>query len=61
MERISNAQFAQNDAAFRKACDTATVVLEARGIKQTISPNSRQASKYRNGKGIAYNIKMGTI
>jgi len=43
---IPNKVFARNDGAFNAACDAA-------GVK----PTSRQASKFRNGKGSAYNNK----
>jgi hypothetical protein len=42
-EKPSNKNFAENDKKFRSAC-----------TKANINPTARQASKYRNKKGIAY-------
>ena len=44
----TNAEFAKENATFRKAC-------EAAGVE----PTTRQASKYRNGQGIAYKTREG--
>lgn len=44
---VSNKAFAQNDQGFRARCEEAGV-----------EPTARQASKYRNGKGSAFVVKM---
>lgn len=43
---MTNKEFSEQDKIFNKACEIA-------GIKST----KRQASKYRNGKGLAYKKK----
>jgi len=43
---ITNEAFANNDRVFRKACELAG-----------IQPTKRQASKYKNKKGLAYLFK----
>ena len=43
---MTNKEFAVQDAQFRKAC-------EAAGVE----PTARQASKYRNNQGLAYQSK----
>jgi len=40
---VTNAQFAEQDVAFREAC-----------AKAGVPPTAAQASKYRNKKGAAY-------
>ena len=40
---MTNRKFAKEDTAFQKAC-------EVNGVR----PTTRQASKYRNGKGAAF-------
>lgn len=42
-KRITNAEFARGDKAFREHCSNAG-----------IEPSRRQASKYRNKEGAAY-------
>ena len=46
-ERLTNAKFAKEDSVFIKLCETA-------GVEAT----PRQASKYRNKYGAAYNAKV---
>ena len=41
--KMSNRQFSQEDMKFRSACE-----------KVGIKPTARQASKYRNKKGLAF-------
>lgn len=43
LDSISNSEFAETDQVFKKACELAGV-----------PPSSRQASKYRNNRGLAY-------
>jgi hypothetical protein len=43
---VTNTEFANSDYVFRKACALADV-----------PPSPRQASKYRNGRGVAYKFK----
>ncbi len=45
---MTNKEFAARNAEFRKACSNAG-----------IEPTSRQASKYRNKCGLAYQSKKG--
>ena len=44
----SNEEFAQQDVAFNKACNAANV-----------KPTARQASKFRNKKGMAWKVMKG--
>lgn len=46
---VSNKAYAENDQAFRARCDDA-------GVK----PTARQASKFRAGKGSAFNAPKGS-
>jgi len=43
---VTNKEFAKNDAAFKAACE-----------KAGINPTSRQASKWRNKSGAAWNAR----
>ena len=47
---MTNGEFAAADEVFRKACSLSL-----------LSPTSRQASKWRNGKGKALTIKARAI
>jgi len=47
---MTNQEFAKNDEVFRTACGL--VGLE---------PTPRQASKFRNGKGLAFRVKRQAI
>lgn len=43
---MTNKEFSEQDKVFNKACNIAG-----------INPTKRQASKYRNGRGLAYRKK----
>jgi hypothetical protein len=45
---LTNAQFAARDKAFGFACE-----------KAKVKPTRRQASKFRNGRGLAYKASKG--
>ncbi len=51
---MTNAKFAKEDKEFIKACDNVRTI--ARPVID-IKPTSRQASKYRNKKGLAYKLR----
>jgi len=51
----TNREFARTDAAFLSACRR---VQDRDG--KSLSPTTRQASKFRSGKGIAYKTLMKT-
>lgn len=45
-KRVTNAQFVKSDAIFQKACELASIPVTL-----------RQASKWRNNKGLAHKFK----
>ncbi len=49
---LTNAKFAKEDKEFIKACDNVRTVADIE-----IKPTTRQASKYRNKKGLAYKLR----
>ncbi len=48
---MTNAKFAKEDKNFINACNHVKMVL---GVE--VNPTTRQASKYRNKKGLAYKV-----
>lgn len=53
-KKMTNAKFAEENVDFIEACKKAT---KETGIE--IKPTTRQASKYRNKKGLAYKRRKG--
>ena len=53
----TNKQFARENSVFIDACGRADDHRRAKGSKQRILPTTRQASKFRNSKGIAFQYK----
>ena len=52
---MTNKEFAEQNKEFRKACVVASSIEAKKGRKaDSIMPTTRQASKYRNKKGLAY-------
>ncbi len=51
--KTSNAEMASLDKAFRSFCDDANEILKKSG-RPKITPNKRQASKFRNHYGLAF-------
>ena len=47
---MTNEEFRKCDPVFKKACEAAN-----------IEPTSRQASRWRNKKGIAYKVSKGSF
>jgi hypothetical protein len=50
----TNAQFARDNEAFKKACDTAFGPQNTANVTKHTQPSKRQASKYLRGMGLAY-------
>uniref|UniRef100_A0A6M3Y4P3 Uncharacterized protein n=1 Tax=viral metagenome TaxID=1070528 RepID=A0A6M3Y4P3_9ZZZZ len=44
----TNKKFSQEDKGFKEAC-----------LQANVAPSTRQASKFRRGKGIALNVMFG--
>jgi formate-dependent phosphoribosylglycinamide formyltransferase (GAR transformylase) len=65
-EVMTNKKFAEQDVSFQKACEEAGLpnhitVIHSRKGNRTGKGNSsltRQASKWRRGKGLAYKKRM---
>lgn len=53
---MTNAEFAKKDQVFRKACEIANANLP-KGQEPGIEPTKRQASKWRNRRGMAYRFR----
>jgi hypothetical protein len=51
---MTNAEFAKKSDWFRQACEHATTHFKNKGSDYKVLPTTRQASKFRNGKGLAY-------
>ena len=51
---MTNKLFALKDKVFRAACKLVIVGKNKDGSPKTLPPTQRQASKYRNYKGLAY-------
>lgn len=54
-QAMTNKEFARNNKSFRDACHMVIVK-----DNETLPETSRQASKYRNGKGAAYKAMMNS-
>lgn len=52
---MTNAEFAKTDEKFLNACEAVTRVNRYQSFK----PSPRQASKWRNEKGIAWKVAKG--
>ena len=52
---MTNAEFAKTDEKFLNACEAVKRVNRYQKFK----PSARQASKWRNQKGIAYKVSKG--
>jgi len=52
---MTNAEFAKTDKKFLEACERVTRIYNYRDFK----PSTRQASKWRNQKGIAWKVSKG--
>ena len=58
MTELTNRQFAAKNEEFIKACFVASSIESKKGRKaDSIMPTTRQASKYRNKKGLAYKLQ----
>ena len=53
----TNSQFAKENSTFIDACGRADDNRRAKRHNQRILPTIRQASKFRNGKGTAFQYK----
>lgn len=51
-KRMTNAKFAETDKSFRAACKR---VIIDKANNTSLPPTTRQASKWRRGKGLAWN------
>lgn len=54
---LTNKKFAETDGEFLQACDKAHAFALA-NRSPGIKPTARQASKYRNGRGLAFRTKV---
>jgi len=50
---MTNQQFSEQDPTFKKACELTKWTNQATGKVESLRPTKRQASKWRNGKGLA--------
>jgi len=58
MTELTNDQFAAQNKEFVKDCVIASSIESKKGRKaDSIMPTTRQASKYRNKKGLAYKLR----
>lgn len=57
----SNNSFAQKNEEFKIACRIATNWFKLQNKTNIIKPTIRQASKFRNKKGIAYKVFKGLV
>ena len=55
---LTNTQFAKEDVTFKKACE---IVKENLPDYKNFNPSTRQASRFRRGKGIAYLNYIGCL
>ena len=51
---MTNKTFSQKDKVFKQACKLTIVARTKEGTPITLAPTTRQASKFRNKKGLAY-------
>jgi len=59
---MTNKEFAEKDKKFRDACTKVTVDLEEYDlVNNPFMPTQRQASKWRNKKGLAYKYHNGLV
>lgn len=64
---ITNKKFAEEDDDFNKACNYAGITVhkycihkrDSKSMQQKDMGRARQASKYRNKKGLAYKTQKG--
>jgi hypothetical protein len=50
--KMTNSEFAKTDKTFLAACENVTRI----NLYQNFKPSTRQASKWRNKKGIAWKV-----
>ena len=55
---MTNKEFADKNDNFRAACLNTIIGTDYTGLPLRLFPTPRQASKYRNGKGLAYKTMM---